>query len=273
MERLLPASFIEALGASLIALAMLFAALSLFPKLRIHSLKLLALLFVAGLCLFSNNTTTYFAALFIIATAVTELEFLQNLAAIIRGNKEYFTYKIEALSSEEKQEKIAKEQHIDLSSLKESDKETISKEHIRAKTKRTIERAYESEEKALNYLEKYFGSVIQRNVRVKTNRGHIELDGLITNATNGISSDKIIEIKYISNPLNLNHLYKSFKMTEHKVESYRDLTNKLAQMHWVLVIEGSEGLNEVQTEKLKSMIDNSPFSGGYSILTTKQLGM
>lgn len=270
---MLPGNFIEALGASLVILAMLFSLVSLSPKMRVHSLKLFALMIVTGLCLFSNHTTTYFAALFIIATAVTELEFLQNLAAIIRGNKDYFSYKIEALSKEEKKEKIAKEQNIDISKLKDEDKETIAKEHNRNKTRNTIKRAYESEEKALDELQKYFGKEIKRNVRVKTSRGEIELDGLIPSVVDDVVAEKIIEIKYIGDPSQVNHIYKSFRSTEHKTEMYGSLTNKIAKMHWVLVIEGSEGLSEQQTQKLKSMIDKSSTSIGYSIFTTKQLGM
>ena len=82
--------------------ALLFSGISLFEKVRVHSLRVLAIFVVAALALFGNHISVYFAAVFIIATAVTELEFLQTLAAIIRGNKEYFTYKTGTMTHEEK---------------------------------------------------------------------------------------------------------------------------------------------------------------------------
>lgn len=103
------ANFTQLLGGGLVGFALVSAALSLCENLRAHTLRLLAIFFVAALALFSNDVTTYFVAIFIVATAVTELEFLQNLAAIIRGNKEYFDYKKEALSKERKLDILANE--------------------------------------------------------------------------------------------------------------------------------------------------------------------
>lgn len=109
MESFEPASFSEALGGLLLIVATVSAVFSLCPCLRIHALRLLAIFVVASLALFSNSTTTYFVAIFVIATAVTELEFLQNLAAIVRGNKDYFDYKKETLSVKEKLNNLASE--------------------------------------------------------------------------------------------------------------------------------------------------------------------
>ncbi|MBT12503.1 MAG: hypothetical protein CMI02_10775 [Oceanospirillaceae bacterium] len=252
---------------------MIFGIVSLIPCVRTHSLKLLALMIVSGLCLFANQPTTYFAALFIVATAVTELEFLQNLAAIIRGNKDYFSYKIEALSSEEKKEKIAKEQNIDLDSLTEDEKEKITKGYISDKTKNGIRRAYEVEEKALDEMEKYFGKEIKRNVRIKSKMGSLELDGLIPSVVDDMISEKIIEIKYLSDPRKFDFMHKQFSSAEHVARTYCNITNKIAKMHLVLVVEGDNGLTEKQTERLKSLVDNSSVSIGYSVFTTKQLGI
>ena len=93
MNNLLPLSFIQLLAGALCITATVLAFLSLMPFFRTHALRLSAIIFIASLSLFCNNVWNYFAALFIIATAVTEIEFLQNLAAIIRGDKNYFAYK------------------------------------------------------------------------------------------------------------------------------------------------------------------------------------
>lgn len=109
MESFVPASFPEALGGGLLIVATISALFSLCPCLRAHALRLLAIFIVASLALFSNNTVTYFVAIFVISTAVTELEFLQTLAAIVRGNKDYFDYKKETLSVKDKMDSLASE--------------------------------------------------------------------------------------------------------------------------------------------------------------------
>ena len=105
MNSLLPVSFLQLLAGVLCAIATFFALLSLFSFFRGHALRLSAIIFIASLSLFCNNPWNYFAALFIIATAVTEIEFLQNLAAIIRGDKHYFAYK-QAIAGEIHQSQV-----------------------------------------------------------------------------------------------------------------------------------------------------------------------
>jgi len=63
-------------------------------SIRVLSVRLFAIMLIGALTLFSDNVWTYFASIFIIGTAVTETEFLQNLAAIIWGSKPYFDYKL-----------------------------------------------------------------------------------------------------------------------------------------------------------------------------------
>lgn len=92
MQSIIPPSFIQALAGILSFIGIVFAFSSLFKKFRTLSIRLCAIMFIGVLALFSNHISTYFASIFIIATAVTELEFLQNLAAIIRGNKDYFNW-------------------------------------------------------------------------------------------------------------------------------------------------------------------------------------
>lgn len=88
----LPESPIHAIGAVVVLLAIIISSLSLFRKETSYISKVYAILAIIGITLLANHVSTYFASIFIIATAVTELEFLQNLAAIIRGDKHYFEY-------------------------------------------------------------------------------------------------------------------------------------------------------------------------------------
>jgi len=111
MNNLLPMSFLQLLGSTICVIAIIFAFLSILSSLRIHALRLSAITFVIAISLFCNNSWTYFAALFIIATSVTEIEFLQNLAAIIRGDKYYFDYK-KAIAGEIKSTQINKNSNV-----------------------------------------------------------------------------------------------------------------------------------------------------------------
>lgn len=272
MENFLPNSFIEALGGIVIALSLILSSVSLIPSLRSHSIKLLALFVVAALALFSNHWTTYFAGIFVIATAVTELEFLQNLAAIIRGNKEYFDYKKESLSTDQKQKKIEEEQE----QLNEAETEEKTVKTYRAKVtaaRPNIEKIINIEEKALDKMEEYFDSKIERGVRVSRKGKHIELDGLIPSVVDDMVSEKIIEVKYLRSPNYFSTIKNIFPRIEHLARTYSHITNKIAKLHIVLVVEGEQELNENQLQILKQLIDSSNVAMGYSVFTTRQLGI
>lgn len=87
MEQLLPASFTELL-AGILLLAALFVALSSLSKAnRRIATKTAGILFVASLCLFSQNGWVYFVGVVIIATSLSELDFLRNVSAMVRGEK------------------------------------------------------------------------------------------------------------------------------------------------------------------------------------------
>jgi hypothetical protein len=110
LNQLIPANFREALGASSVTLAVVLLFISLIRTQRDHALRGAGLLLVFGIVLFANNGWTYFAGAFIAATAVTQLEFLQNLAAILRGaSKEYFKYHREFIPPREIEEKVAQD--------------------------------------------------------------------------------------------------------------------------------------------------------------------
>lgn len=88
-----PGSFIEFAFAILAVIGILFTALSLIESKRAHATRMLGIYSILALAVISKSFGTYFAAIFIIGTLVTELDFLHTLAAIIRGDKSYFAYK------------------------------------------------------------------------------------------------------------------------------------------------------------------------------------
>lgn len=92
MQNYFPPSFIQLLAGILSFCAIIAFGLSFKKSIQSHSIRLFAILLIGAIALFSNNGWVYFASVFIIATAMTETTFLQNLAAIIRGDKHYFDY-------------------------------------------------------------------------------------------------------------------------------------------------------------------------------------
>lgn len=87
MEKIIPNSFIELLGGVLLIAALIAALVSLFQKNKRPTTKLAGILFVASLCLFSSNGWIYFVGVLIIATAITDLDFIQNVVSAIKGNR------------------------------------------------------------------------------------------------------------------------------------------------------------------------------------------
>jgi len=87
LERILPASFIEMLAGILLVAALIFALVSLFKDNKKPVTRLAAILFVASLCLFSDNGWIYFIGVLLISTAIIDLDFLQNFISVVKGNK------------------------------------------------------------------------------------------------------------------------------------------------------------------------------------------
>lgn len=279
MDKLIPLTFVETLGGLLACAALIAGFLSLLPPLRTRAIQLFALFLVAALSLFSNHWSTYFAGIFVIATAVTELEFLQNLAAIIRGsNKHYFDYKKEILSTEQKTKKVKEEQEQlgvskDQEAVKEESPSAVKRKEGGKVISMDIRRILEIESAALDKVEDYFESKIERGVRISRKGKHITLDGLIPSVADDMVAEKILEVKYLSNPKHFSQIRQIFSRIEHLAQTYYEITNKIAKLYLVLVIEGNESLTDEQFERLKKMSDSSCIAMGYSVFTTTQLDL
>ncbi|MCP4649956.1 MAG: hypothetical protein GY853_07765 [PVC group bacterium] len=122
MGKFLPLSFTQLVAGIFSFCSIIAFFLSLKTSIRAHSLRLFSISLISALSLFCNHVSVYFASVFIIATAITETEFLQNLAAIISDSKEYFHYKqakegktsLDKISSTEGTIKITKKETISL---------------------------------------------------------------------------------------------------------------------------------------------------------------
>lgn len=235
IDHLTPENFRELLSSIAFLLGILFSVASIPAYWREHCLRMTGLFLLVGLALFANHPAVYFATIFIVATAVTQLEFLQNLAAIIRGSKEYFDYQKEFLSQKEVErtaEKDAKEiEAAPVEGTEIQDRKTIS---LSIDTSNTTHMQFGLlvEQFTFSYLERKYGKPIQRYVRFKGKRGSVEFDGVIQ----GEDSDLLFEIKTsrrgaIPVPFLLNIV----SQYVHKVRTYKDITKRPASLRIVLV--------------------------------------
>lgn len=253
-------SFLEMLGGLLLAIAILFAFLSIIPPLRATSLRLSGIVFLVALALFSNHWATYFAAIFIIATAVTELEFLHILAAIIRGDKNYFDYRREFLTRDEALQKSRKDAGItDESSAAEVEADQGTEKTLRiprletTNSSRIAATAFRLEDRALNWIEKKFGSPVQRYLRFRSEGKLVEVDGVIQGRIG--QPDRVFEIKWIrSEQLQSGFYTRVVDQVAEITHRYRQITKREAELVLLLIVSDRTAVSQLLLEQLKQRL-------------------
>ncbi|MFC1490293.1 hypothetical protein ACFL6K_03695 [Candidatus Latescibacterota bacterium] len=278
MPELYPDNFREVISSFLLAFGLIFAFLSLKETKKEHTLRLTGILFILALALFSNNWQCYFAAIFIVATAITQLDFLQNLAAIIRNSKGYFEYKYkkEFLTQEEVEEKIEK----DIEEIEKIEKEpTTVPTQAFVNTQIKHDQVYPNskqftmkcEEYTLRYFERKYKQPIQRHIRIRHKSFARQFDGILERD----NYDIIFEIKVmikgkipISIPI---VIYKYISSGSSTSLIYKSLTNRKAKLLLIFVGNFTDDNHDAieQLESLKTLDDN--FS--YEILSFKDIGI
>jgi hypothetical protein len=242
VSKLTPENFRELLSASMFVIALIFSFLSLSQNLREHSLRMTGLFLLGSLSLFAHNGWAYFAAVFIVATAVTQLGFLQNLAAIIRGSKEYFDYQKEFLTRKEVETSIEKETkaiEAVVPETKENQPEITDGQTQKVisltvdETNLTVTQFYLLvEEYTFRFLEKKYGKPIQKYVRFKGKNFRAEFDGIMQVD----SSDLIFEIKSSRrNFLPVGYILESMRNVINKAKEYKEITNRTPILRYILV--------------------------------------
>tara|TARA_R110000782_G_scaffold14060_5_gene42350 strand:- start:5042 stop:5761 length:720 start_codon:yes stop_codon:yes gene_type:complete len=233
---------------------------------------------VACLAIYSSHWATYFAAIFIIATAVTELEFLQNLAAIIRKNESYFKYKKEELSVEENRERNKFDAIKDEIAVSEGDEkgqnlspnsDKISRSKMQDISRSdSIKLSFEVESKAIEYLAKEYPR-IERGVRFKNDSQHVELDGLVQGEKG--KGSKIFEIKWLRNEKHIHSLLWHAKNKSKEIErKYFSITGEIPEMYVVLVSNFKYSLSEGSMSTFKTSADENGIN--VIFLTLSDLG-
>lgn len=246
MTELIPESFRELLSAACLVIGTVFSLFSISASKREHALRLTGLFLLSSVALFANSGWCYFAAVFIIATAVTQLQFLQNLAAIIRGSKEFFDYQKEFLSQKEIEESTAEEVQEMEESTEEKGEEALNTATIAAgrDVKITLDKGQLSkqqfyvicEEYTFRFLERKYGRPIQRHIRYRGKGMFTEFDGVMQ----ADDRDTIFELKISRLGSHLLLLRSSLGRMIERVKAYRLLTKRRASLVMVLVGEINE---------------------------------
>jgi hypothetical protein len=207
---------------------------TIFGMFRVaQAIRLAAILLVASLSLFANSTWTYFAAIFIIATAITELEFLEKLAAIIRGSKEYFDYKKSQVPIDEAKAKAAAEASSS-GALGTAALATGPEPTVLLPSGDAAGLGYAVEQLALTYLEQRLGAPIQRNVRFSTPRATVEFDGVIERS--GGRSDTVVEVKFASEKTFEDASLNGAKALINRKDAFKDMTGRRTTGVLVVVV-------------------------------------
>lgn len=269
MDKFIPSNYQELIGS--IVLLFTFLLITFKNKQKSNSRKLFAMLFVISLALFSAHWSTYFAAIFIIATAVTELEFLQNLAAIIRKDENYFKFKQETLSTEDNiKRKLAESMEDELveeRKKKESNTTKIDLNEIKDISRSLhMKLALDIEEKALNFISPRYGN-IQHGIRLTNNGKSVEFDGIISNKLKNI----IFEVKWIRNsrqafPLMMHSQKRFMEM----LNRHKEITGVSSEAYFVLVINEKNSLNEKRIQRLTEKANEVNIS--IILLSLEELG-
>jgi len=263
-------ALLEYLGAGLLVSALVISLFSFKKSLRSHSLRLSAILLVITLCLFSNHVSTYFAALFIVGTVVTELEFLQTLAAILRGNKHYFDYAKETIRDSEVENKISKEVKQDISANKKNenfDRSQVSKPI--ADHRILTKKVYEAEKKALDIVQNRHSSKIERNVRIRKGSISTEFDGI----AKGDNSDVVFDVKALTNSGSMKHLSNRVRSSFSTFLEYKHLTGREAEFHQVIVVGNQDLLEKYSIEEIRKRVYEKSGASQVAVLTLEELGL
>ncbi len=253
MTDLTPESFRELLSAVCLALGITFSLLSLAASIRRHSLRLVGLFLLSSLALYANNAWCYFGAVFIAATAVTRLDFLQNLAAIIRGSKPYFDFQKEIMSEKEVKDSAAKdaEEVAAIGAIVEAEgeqSELASATVSNGRAPTALDKALQAmrhvslidEEYVFRFLERKYGRPIQRHIRFRRGDAFAEFDGIIETG----SEDTVFELMMLGDNgrIRVYLLHSVLGRTLERVRAYRMLTFRRASLVIVVVGEMSESV-------------------------------
>ena len=237
-----PNSFLDVVATTLAAIAILFAIAAV--KVGQAAVRTFAILLVVAIGLYANNAATYFAIVFIVATAITELGFLEKLVAILRGNKDYFDYQKQLLSVQEAKDSAAKE----VLQVQENVASPTEPEGHRGDAANV---GYMIEQLALSYVEKRRGLPVERNVRYEGRGVSVEFDGVIQRT--GGRSDVVIEVKLIPSSQFHQYIISSAKTFLTRERQFEEITGRRATALLVAVVKEKRDVQDKESSLLREV--------------------
>ena len=118
------------------------------------SLKIAGAFLVASLAFISHNPGVYALAIFIVATFITNLDFLENLAAIFWKNKDFWDYRkatLEKANQSEKDEKLNDEDEVIDAEKTETSNQNYNKAEAKEKESTNNNIVEKTEEQEFHY--------------------------------------------------------------------------------------------------------------------------
>ena len=152
--------------------------------------KLIGVSFVVGLAFTANDVTIYGLAIFIVATIITKLDFLENLAAIFWKNDGYWKYRIAfSKASDEELRNKATNELVDIE----------SSERQKPITGEQVNRILHTEQAILNQLVLGgSGLFVPHHLRPNLKLQFGDKKTVVDALASGPNSDYIVEIKALN---------------------------------------------------------------------------
>lgn len=257
----------------------------------------------ASIAFASKSAWVSFAAVFIIGTAITTLDFLHTLAAIIRGDGHYFKYKQENLSAEQvienhevniitntsdgievqvngeideavndvadnavEPEVVTKEATLDVDAAKDWEIQSSIGEPSNQRTK-----YYVVEQLALEWMQKKFRRSIDKFVRFTSPICKVDVDGYIKSFRGG--EDILIEVKWWSKIEDTRT-----RLTNHMIDvqvlsdSFKEITDRRHQIHLVVVTSRENKISNEFVEWFNSKMKRAAYTATLYAVTEDEIG-
>lgn len=263
----LPEGFRELLSGVFSMIAVLSLSGLPFRRSRLISQRLLGTFLIASITLFTDNWMVFLAATLIIATLVTSTDFLESIAAIIRGNKDYFRYRIRPQRKKELGEHY-KTKYAELSGTG-----ARSMPHFTNNAPvGSFENYYMLEQLALQYFEEETGSTIKRNVVIEKNGNELYLDGLAGTADAPTDSqqqqehDIVLKVKIV-NEIDTGEISCISENAKKDLNRYREMTGRKAAAVAAIITLNSSNTKEAAGGKHRQGAKHSikSYSDLYSV--------
>lgn len=198
-----------------------------FPRPQSVSIKLLGSLMVLGLAFAANNGFVYSLAIFIVATLVTDLDFLEKIAALFWNRDKYWEYRmgqttpseVTARVTNEAQQEVAAESSVAPEAGEEKAPERPDQSAISSFVANAISFERSVQKALISGQGPFSPAKINTNRKLLSSSGAVELDAIIETPT----ADYVVEIKYSKRP---HVLLNALVSAQRGVNAYRAYLNE-----------------------------------------------